>query len=274
MPMSQAFWKRQCSTSNLREQHPDAGDRQRSARNGWQRPTVSGGQRLSVAAFGAALTLLGCQSKTADSARLTVKAAQSTVKTGQSASEVGAHSTAATAAKAATAKPSTESQKPMSRSPLELKVLTISGKEKALADYKGKALLIVNTASECGFTPQYAGLQALYEKYQPQGLEVLGFPSNDFGGQEPGSCEQIDSFVKDKYQVTFPMFDKVRAKGPDKAPLYAALTDNSGEGISGEVEWNFTKFLVDRTGKVVARFEPSVDPQAPELIKKLEAALQ
>ena len=169
--------------------------------------------------------------------------------------------------------PPAKGQKSMSQSPLELTVRTIDGNEKALADYKGKTLLIVNTASECGFTPQYAGLQALYEKYRSRGLEVLGFPSNDFGSQEPGTCEQIDSFVKDKYKVTFPMFDKVHAKGPDKAPLYKALTEGSGEGISGEVEWNFTKFLVDRQGKVIARFDPSVKPDAPALIQQLEASL-
>lgn len=152
-------------------------------------------------------------------------------------------------------------------------VKLLDGSEKDLKDYRGKALLVVNTASECGYTPQYAGLQELYAKYKDRGLEVLAFPSNDFGGQEPGDAEQIRSFVSDEYSVEFEMFDKVHAKGPEIAPLYKTLTEQTGEGIKGEVQWNFTKFLVDPDGHVVGRFNSPVDPMAPELVEALEKVL-
>ena len=139
------------------------------------------------------------------------------------------------------------------------KVKTIDGKELALSAFKGKAVLIVNTASECGYTPQYEGLQALHEQYKGKGLEVLGFPCNDFGGQEPGSESDIKAFCSTKFKVTFPMFAKVKCKG-DKSPLYKTLTENTPAGIAGDVKWNFTKFLADKEGNVVARFESAVDP--------------
>lgn len=152
-------------------------------------------------------------------------------------------------------------------------VVTLAGKPEKLSTYRGKAMLVVNTASECGYTPQYAGLEQLYEKYKDRGLVVLGFPCNDFGGQEPGDEPTVAKFCQKNYGVTFPMFAKVHAKGPEQAPLYKTLTQDTGEGIKGEVKWNFTKFLVDPSGKVVARFEPKVEPMSPELIAAVEKTL-
>ncbi len=150
---------------------------------------------------------------------------------------------------------------------------TLGGDTVDLSNFRGKALLIVNTASECGYTPQYEGLQKLYDRYKDRGLVVLGVPSNDFGGQEPGSSEEIKTFCETRFGVSFPMLAKVHAKGPEIAPLYRTLTTESPEGIRGEVRWNFTKFLVDTNGTPVARFEPKVDPLAPELISAVEQAL-
>ena len=154
---------------------------------------------------------------------------------------------------------------------LDHPVRTITGEDASLADYRGKALLIVNTASECGLTPQYRGLEALQAKYADRGLVVLGFPCNDFGAQEPGDSAQIQTFCRTQFGVSFPMFEKVRAKG-DKSPLYRTLTELPGE-LGGEIKWNFTKFLVDRDGRVVRRFEPTVDPGAPEVTAAIEAVL-
>ena len=152
-------------------------------------------------------------------------------------------------------------------------VKNIDGEDVSLADYRGKALLIVNTASECGFTPQYTQLQKLHEAYADKGLVVLGFPSNDFGGQEPGSHEEIKSFVAKEYGVQFPMFSKVATKGDGQAQLYATLTTETAEHLQGDVKWNFTKFLVSPEGEVVARFESPVDPMADELREAVEAVL-
>jgi glutathione peroxidase len=156
---------------------------------------------------------------------------------------------------------------------LDHAVTTIEGKPANLADYRGKAVLLVNTASQCGFTPQYAGLQELYGEMKGRGLEVLAFPSDDFGNQEPGTPEEIKNFVASKFAVEFPMFDKVHATGPEISPLYKTLTEQTGDGIRGEVKWNFTKFLVDPKGRVVARFEPGVEPGDPKLRAAIEAAL-
>jgi glutathione peroxidase len=156
---------------------------------------------------------------------------------------------------------------------LDHQVKLLSGEAKSLADYRGKVLLVVNTASECGYTPQYAGLQVLYGKYKDKGLEVIAFPSNDFGGQEPGTPEQIEAFVHSEYAVEFEMFDKVVTKGDDKHPLYRTLTEATGEGIKGEIAWNFTKFLVDPQGRVIRRFEPFVEPLDPELTAAIEHVL-
>jgi glutathione peroxidase len=152
-------------------------------------------------------------------------------------------------------------------------VKLLDGSDKSLADYRGKALLIVNTASECGYTPQYAQLQQLYATYKDKGLEVLAFPSNDFGAQEPGTPEQIREFVDSKYAVEFTMFDKIATTGPDKVPLYRTLTESTPAGIAGEVKWNFTKFLVAPDGRVIARFEPGVEPMDPQLTSAIEHAL-
>ncbi|MNY49011.1 hypothetical protein D3C86_1843960 [compost metagenome] len=132
-------------------------------------------------------------------------------------------------------------------------------------------LLIVNTASECGLTPQYRGLQELHETYQAQGLKVLGFPSNDFGAQEPGSNEAIAQFCSANYGVGFDMFGKIPVKGEAQAPLYRYLT--SQPGAEGEIRWNFDKFLVDRTGKVIKRFHPKTEPTDPEVIEAIQEAL-
>ena len=156
---------------------------------------------------------------------------------------------------------------------IDHKVKNIDGEEVSLADYRGKALLIVNTASECGFTPQYAQLQELQDAYADRGLVVLGFPSNDFGGQEPGSHADIKAFVSKEYGVKFPMFEKVETKGDGQAPLYATLTSQTADHIRGDVKWNFTKFLVSPEGEVVARFESPVLPDSPELREAVEAVL-
>ncbi len=152
-------------------------------------------------------------------------------------------------------------------------VQSLEGKDVDLAAFRGKAVLIVNTASECGYTPQYKGLQELYDKYKGRGLVVLGFPSNDFGGQEPGAAGEIAQFCRKNYGVTFPMMAKVHAKGPEIAPLYRTLTQETSEGIKGEVKWNFTKFLVDPQGRVVKRFEPKVEPLSAELTAAVESVL-
>ncbi len=151
-------------------------------------------------------------------------------------------------------------------------VKTIDGKETSLASYKGKVLLIVNTASECGYTPQYAGLEALYERYRDRGLAVLGFPSNDFGAQEPGSDAEIKKFCELRYRTTFPLFHKIPVKGPGADPLYRYLTGLPGKQ-GGAVTWNFNKFLVGPDGKVIEHFDSKVEPLSPELIAKLEQVL-
>jgi glutathione peroxidase len=147
---------------------------------------------------------------------------------------------------------------------------SIDGKPVPLADYKGKVALVVNVASQCGYTPQYAGLESLYRKYKDQGFVILGFPANNFGAQEPGSNAEIKTFCSRNYSVDFPMFAKISVAGADKAPLYQYLTQTGG----GDIKWNFTKFLVDRDGKVLRRFESGVEPDSPELINAVETALK
>ena len=150
---------------------------------------------------------------------------------------------------------------------------TITGEEKSLRDYEGKVLLIVNVASKCGFTPQYKGLQSVYEKYKEQGFEILGFPCNQFGGQEPGTEEDITSFCELNYGVSFPMFAKVDVKGEGAHPLYIYMTEQA-PGIFGmkAVKWNFTKFLIGRDGKVIDRFAPKTKPA--DLEKEIEKILR
>jgi len=152
----------------------------------------------------------------------------------------------------------------------EFALPSIDGAPAPLAAYKGKVALLVNVASKCGYTPQYTGLQALYQKYKDQGFVILGFPANNFGAQEPGTNEEIKTFCSSKYMVTFPMYSKISVKGADQAPLYKFLTDTTG----GDIKWNFTKILVDGNGKVISRFESKVEPDAPELVGAIEKALK
>jgi len=148
----------------------------------------------------------------------------------------------------------------------------INGNDTSLKAYAGKVILLVNVASKCGNTPQYAGLQALYEKYKEKGFVIIGVPSNDFAGQEPGTPEEIKAFCTKNYGVTFPLMAKVHVRGKDKCVLYAALT-GGGAPFPGEIKWNFGKFLIDRNGQVIKRFEPSVKPESPEVVEAIEAAL-
>lgn len=148
----------------------------------------------------------------------------------------------------------------------------IDGKETSLKAYAGKVLLIVNVASKCGYTPQYKGLEALHRKYREQGLVVLGFPSNDFGGQEPGSNTEIKEFCAKEYEVTFPLFDKLHVTGAEQHPLYASLTGPESPA-PGPVKWNFGKFLVGRDGKLLARFDSAITPDSKELTAALDRAL-
>ena len=151
---------------------------------------------------------------------------------------------------------------------------SIDGKPAPLADYKGKVVLMVNVASKCGYTPQYSALESVYEKYKDQGFVILGFPANNFGAQEPGTNEEIKTFCTRKYNVSFPMYAKISVKGSDQDPLYTYLTKETGSGISGEIKWNFTKFLVDRKGNVIQRFEPEVKPDSKALTEAIEKQLR
>jgi glutathione peroxidase len=154
-------------------------------------------------------------------------------------------------------------------------VRDIDGKEVKLDAYKGKTALIVNTASKCGYTPQYEGLQKIYDKYKAQNFVVLGFPANNFMGQEPGTNEEIKNFCTTKYKVTFPMFAKISVKGEDIAPLYDFLTSkDKNPQFAGDISWNFNKFLVDKNGKVIARFSSKDAPESEAVTKAIEAALK
>jgi glutathione peroxidase len=181
----------------------------------------------------------------------------------------------------------------MSASILDIPVKKITGEDTSLGEFKGHVLLVVNVASKCGLTPQYEGLEKIYEQYKGQGLVVAGFPANDFKAQEPGTNEEIQAFCTTNFGVKFPLFDKIIVVGPEKHPLYAALIEEQpkavsvstvpfreklkGYGIDGnpepEVLWNFEKFLVSRSGKVVERFAPDTQPDAPELTAAIEAEL-
>ncbi len=154
-------------------------------------------------------------------------------------------------------------------------VKDIDGNPAKLEQYRGKVLLIVNVASKCGFTPQYEGLERLYRRYKEQGLVVLGFPANNFRNQEPGTNQEIKRFCASTYGVTFPLFAKISVKGPDMHPLYRFLTDpKTNPQFAGEITWNFNKFLVDRQGKVVARFDSRDEPESPKVVQAIEKALQ
>lgn len=151
-------------------------------------------------------------------------------------------------------------------------VTTINGNEKSLADYKGKVLLIVNTASKCGFTPQFNGLQQLYDTYKDKGFYVLGFPCNQFNNQDPGSDEEITQFCQINYGVTFPMFSKVKVKGENTHPLFKYLTEQAKGMFTKHVKWNFTKFLVNKQGGVINRYTPQTKPE--QIKKDIEAVLK
>ena len=156
----------------------------------------------------------------------------------------------------------------------EIPLTTLSGEDASLADHKGKALLLVNVASKCGLTPQYTGLEAMHERYADRGFSVLGFPCNQFMGQEPGTPEEIATFCSTTYGVTFPLFAKIDVNGERRHPLYAELTEvPDGDGYTGDIRWNFEKFLVAPGGKVVARFAPQVEPLSPEITSAVEAAV-
>ena len=163
---------------------------------------------------------------------------------------------------------------PSGKSIYDFKMKNIDGKEVSLSEYKGKVLLIVNVASLCGNTPQYKDIEALYEKYKDKGLVVLGFPANNFMGQEPGSDEKIKAFCTKEYSVTFPMFSKISVKGSDMHPLYKYLTEKSENGvIDAPVKWNFQKFLIDRDGHVISSIGNHTSVTEPEVVKAVETAL-
>ena len=148
----------------------------------------------------------------------------------------------------------------------------IDGKPRKLSEFKGKVMMVVNTASFCGNTPQYEGLQTLYEQYREQGFTILAFPANDFGQQEPGNNKEIAEFCYTKYSLEFPLFSKITVLGDQKHPLYRYLTEDTP--FQGEIKWNFQKFLVDRTGQVIARYAPKQKPLTPEIVKDIEKALR
>jgi len=151
---------------------------------------------------------------------------------------------------------------------------TIDGQPAPLSAYRGKVVMLVNVASRCGFTPQYTALEAIYEKYRDRGFVIVGIPANNFGAQEPGTNQEIKTFCQSKYNVKFPMMSKVSVKGDDKTPLYQFLTDKSANPkTGGDIQWNFTKFLVGPDGQIIMRFEPAVTPDSPEVAAAIEKAL-
>lgn len=160
----------------------------------------------------------------------------------------------------------------MSKNISQITVKDIEGKTVNLSDYKGKVLLIVNVASYCGFTKQYSGLEKIYKEYKDKGFEILAFPCNQFGEQEPGTNEEIKNFCSSKFDVTFKLFDKIDVNGKDKSPLYSILTDNEVTGKS-DIKWNFEKFLIDKDGNVIARYATKVEPTGKELISAIEKEL-
>jgi glutathione peroxidase len=161
------------------------------------------------------------------------------------------------------------------KSVLDFTMKSIEGKDVKLNSYRGKVVMIVNVASRCGFTPQYEGLQKIYQKYEGQGFVILGFPANNFMGQEPGTDEEIKSFCSLKYNVTFPMFSKISVKGADIHPLYKFLTDKAtNPDFGGDIGWNFNKFLIDKNGKVIARFASTDKPESEKVVQAIESSLR
>jgi glutathione peroxidase len=183
----------------------------------------------------------------------------------------GGGSQTADSAPAQPAEPKAEAASP---AVIDHTVESLQGETVDLASFRGRPMLIVNTASKCGYTPQYEGLQTLHERYGDRGLVVIGFPSNDFGNQEPGTAVEIGAFCTKNYGVTFPMMAKVHTKGDGQAPVYKTLTEDTPDGIRGEVRWNFTKFLVAPDGRVVARFEPAVEPLDEKITSAIEPYLE
>jgi len=170
--------------------------------------------------------------------------------------------------------PAVEAGGPLPQSLYDFTLKDIDGKDVSLSAFKGKVVLVMNVASRCGFTPQYAGLQKLYETYQDRGFVVLGFPANNFLSQEPGTDPEIKAFCTTKYNVTFPMFSKISVKGSDQHPLYRWLTSKETDPeFAGDIAWNFNKFLINRNGKVVGRFGSRTKPQDKDLIAAIEKAL-
>ena len=156
----------------------------------------------------------------------------------------------------------------------DIDIHTLNGDPSTLADYKGKAVLVVNVASKCGLTPQYEGLERIHEQYADRGFTVLGVPCNQFGAQEPGSPEEIATFCSTSYGVTFPMTEKVEVNGEGRHPLYEQLTEKEdAEGKAGDIQWNFEKFLISPDGEIVARYRPMTEPEADEVIQGIEAVL-
>jgi len=155
----------------------------------------------------------------------------------------------------------------------DISVKTIDAKTVKLDQYKGSVVLIVNVASECGYTPQYEGLESIYEKYKNQGFVVLGFPCNQFGGQEPGTNEEIKAFCSSKFNVKFPLFDKIEVNGENRHPLYELLAGKSSS-FAGDITWNFNKFLIGRDGKTISRFDSSIEPTSKQLTGAIELALK
>jgi len=164
---------------------------------------------------------------------------------------------------------------PEAKSIYDFTLKSIDGQPVSLSEYKGKVVLLVNVASRCGYTPQYTALESIYEKYKSRGFVIVGIPANNFMGQEPGTNEEIKTFCTKKYNVSFPMMSKVSVKGEDKTPLYQFLTSKSADPkLGGEIQWNFTKFLFDKNGNPVARFEPATTPDSPEVTAAIESALK
>lgn len=155
---------------------------------------------------------------------------------------------------------------------LDVPVKNIDGKDTSLKEYKGKVMLVVNVASKCGYTKQYTGLEAIQQKYKNKGFTVVGFPCNQFGGQEPGTNEQIKEFCSSKFNVTFPLFDKIEVNGPGRHPLYTVLAGKESP-FPGDIKWNFNKFLIGKDGKILKRFDSKVTPESPEMAAAIEAAL-
>jgi glutathione peroxidase len=156
----------------------------------------------------------------------------------------------------------------------DIDLQTLRGEPATLGSFAGSTILVVNVASQCGLTPQYEGLQRLYDRFADRGLVVAGFPCNQFGAQEPGTADEIGEFCSTKYGVTFPMYAKIDVNGPDRHPLYAELTETpDAEGKAGDIQWNFEKFLIGPDGKVLARFRPLTEPEAPEVVSAIESSL-